>query len=953
MSNRVFNNSFLNKRLPYQNDSSIINIGMYSINQNENYTSDINEIFQKIKAESVSNIPSTSYQSVILLSFFIRRNRQNLDDIIKKISFFLNSNSDINYKILVNTINMVLNLLTENNHIMIFINMVLPILVNYLSFYNKSLSAFEEINNTIGRLLKIGGISIKQIIETNIESLMLKFLKENEYTSFKYENTKFALIQYLCKIMENSSLFVFNKIKEKKTFEIFLEVLDYYKDPKPEIRYIVGELIKQFIHMLNDRDSKTKKEYLTIIYNYLYSQYVIHAQENNNTPTDNNLVSGFLIILQKIYFSEPSFLKDPPLYTKLVNNLMKCRNCIKNNEIRIEFIKFVPLLLQMNKDLFIENFLKDFLEYSNSLLDIKTSEDILNPLFLTMGTLSLAVNRELFEISIEPLLSLIKTLFKDKDILDKEMIKCLSDLFNNKDNIYLEVIRKEVKLFDILKKLFRTSVSSYQLEFLESIMSSFNNFSREHLTTAITSLNVVSLILFDEQFELEYFYQSLDDNIKELISPQLNTILSETSQYIRNNLTNQNSSIMTNLGVNLNIIRTLVSGVIEPPPEEEKEDKIKTPPIYIKCKCLNDEKLIIDTLNLFSKVKNSIFGKDMLIFFQKKILLFLSFGSGKIIKKILDITLCKFIKIYDDEVSLSTYYINKIFDSIIDLNMIKDDITIIIYAINICNKKTLFHDYILKEKDIYLSKIIGALSNSYIDDYIKEKLVKNIGVFASSDSKYNDKKYFITLVRKNIKGFLYIIENKEDIIQKENMVNLLLYYHKYLKNFLDLKLIENTMETLLYLMLGFNYKGNIIINILKVVCEILNNDLIKNNIGNNNKFDEYCQIVLLICIINIKESGVNTVKSEISLQTMYTIIKLQKINIYKDFTPKLSQILNSTNKKKNNNDLSPNKLLLKKSSNNFGINIEEKNYKTEHFLAMQNQNNNDINLYMLLFGEKG
>ena len=249
MSNMDFSTSYFNKKYSLQMRPSLINQGInYShtispIIQQENYISDINDIFNKIKAESTSNLQTSSYQSVTLLSFYIRRNRQNLDEIIKKISFFFNSNSDINNKILVNAINMILNLLTENNHIINFINMILPILVNYLTFYNKSLSAFEEINNTIGRLIKIGGISIKQIIEKNIESLMLKFLKENEFTSFKFENTKFALIQYLCKIMENSSLYIFNKIKEKNTFEIFLSILDYYKDPKPEVRYIVGELV--------------------------------------------------------------------------------------------------------------------------------------------------------------------------------------------------------------------------------------------------------------------------------------------------------------------------------------------------------------------------------------------------------------------------------------------------------------------------------------------------------------------------------------------------------------------------------------------------------------------------------------------------------------------------------------------------------------------------------------
>ncbi len=959
MANRI-NSSYSNKRYSIQIGSSIINqaknhnlMSSNTLSQSENYISDINDIFSKIKAESASNVPSTSYSSITLLSFYIRRNRHNLVDIIKKISFFFNSNSDINYRILVNGINTVLNLLIENNHIINFINMILPILVNYLTFYNQSISAFEAINYTIGRLLKTGGIFIKQIIEKNIESLMIKFSKEKELNTFKYENTKFALIQYLCKIMENASLYIFNKIKEKATFEIFLGILDYYKDPKPEIRYITGELVKQFIHILNDRDSKTKNEYLKIVYNYIYSQYVIHAQENNSIPNNSDLVSGFLIILQKIYFAEPSFFKDTALYTKLVDNLMKCKNCLKNNVIRIEFIKFIPKLLQMNKDLFIDYYLKGFLEFANSLLNLKTTVDIRNTLFLTLGTLSLAVDRELFDSTLKNLLALIKVLFKDKNILDKEMIKCLSDLFNNKDNIYLEAIRKELNLFEILKKLFKTSVSAYQLEFLQSIMSSFKNHTREHISTAITSLNVVSLILFDEHFELDYFYQTLDQYTEELISPQLKTILSETTTFIRKNIVNQNTSSL-NIGVNLNMFKNIMAGGAEPPPEELNKRKA---PIYIKCRCLKNEKLIIDALSLFSKVKNSLFCKDMLVFFQKKILLYLNFGSSKIIKKILDLIKCKFINIYEDDYSFSAYYINNILDAIFNLYLLNDDITVLVYAINACNKKTIFYDFILKEKDINISKLIGALSNSFTDEYIKEKLIQSIGIIANSNSIYNDKKYFITSVRKNIKRFLYTIENTEDIIQKENMVNLLLYYHKYLKNYIDFNLIENTMEALLYLMLG-DYQGYLVINILKVVCEILDNDLTKKNIGDNKKFDEYCQIILTICIINIKETGVNTIKSEISLQTMYQIIKLQKINIYKDYNPQLSQALYSKKHSNNNNgDFSPKKLLLTKDSENFSKIDEDdsKNLIAQHNYLMQNLNNDflDNNIYAQLFGGKG
>ena len=946
MSNRNFSVSFINKKIEGQNRASMMNPATSYNNglippviHKENYSNDINEIFDKIKAESASSVPSNTYQSILVLSFYIRRNRPNLDEIIKKISFFLNSNSgEINNKLLVSIINMVLNLLTENNHIINFVNMTLPILVNYLTFYNKSLSSFEEINHTIGRLIKTGGDSIKQIIEKNIESLMTRFVNEDEFTNLKFENKKFALIQYLCKIMENSSLYIFNKIKEKSTFEIFLGILDFFKDPKPEVRYITGELVKQFIHMISERDRKTKDEYIVIIYNYIYCQYVIHAHVSNGEPSNSDMVKGFLIILQKIYFSEPSFFKDPSLYTKLVENLMECKNSIKYPQVFIEFIKFVPQLLQMNKDLFIEHFLKDFLEFANTLLNINTSYEIRNALFLTLGTLSLVVDRGSFDSTLTNLLSLIKTLFKEKDILDKEMVKCLSDMFSNKDNVYLEVIRKELNLFEILKKLFRTSVSNYQLELLQSIMSGFNNFSREHITTAIISLNVVSFILCDDNCDLQYFYQNSDENTQQLISPQLPVILSEASKNIKKNILNQYTESF---------------------PDDETEDMSKNAPVYIKCKCLNNPKLIIGALRLFSKVRHSLFGKDMLIFYSKNIIPFLSFATSNVVKKILDIISCKFIKVYEDDINLSTYTLNNILDSINNVLITSHDISVVLYAIDTINQKPLFVDYVLQRKDIFFSRIIGNLSDPYMDDFLKEKLIKTIGLLASSNSKYNDKKYFITLVKKNIKTFLYTLENTDDIIQKENMVNLLLYYHKYLKNFLDFNLIENTMESLLYLMLGYNYQGNIIINILKVVCQLLNNDLTIKNIGGNKKFDEYCQLLLLICIINIKESAVNTFKSEISLQTMYTIIKLQKIDIYKDYTPKLTQTLNTVNENKTGKNTSPNKLFLKKLSVNLiQDKVNEKSSKnnlSENNEAITNINTekSQINILKLLFGEKG
>ena len=73
---------------------------------------------------------------------------------------------------------------------------------------------------------------------------------------------------------------------------------------------------------------------------------------------------------------------------------------------------------------------------------------------------------------------------------------------------------------------------------------------------------------------------------------------------------------------------------------------------------------------------------------------------------------------------------------------------------------------------------------------------------------------------------------------------------------------------------------------------------------------------------------------------MFQIIKLQKIDIYKDFTPKITKTLNNKTNQK-----SPNKLFLKKFSKNYEE--EEKDIKPKNIISDHN------NLNTLLFGEKG
>ena len=113
----------------------------------------------------------------------------------------------------------------------------------------------------------------------------------------------------------------------------------------------------------------------------------------------------------------------------------------------------------------------------------------------------------------------------EKNIFDIEIFKCLADLLNNKENLYLEAIVTKFDIYSILSKLFKTGLSTFKIEFLISIMTAFSSFSKQHISTVIASLNVVSLILWDEDFKLEYFYKEIEDKIDNFIDPKLEGIL--------------------------------------------------------------------------------------------------------------------------------------------------------------------------------------------------------------------------------------------------------------------------------------------------------------------------------------------------------------------------------------------------------------------------------------------
>ena len=204
MSRKSINPNLIRKSVVIKNPSNNRRLSFLQQNQNLIFSpnlipfesksdSGLKEIFKEAKKESLYRY-DPPYQSIKTLSYYIRRNRNNMEEIIKSLNKFLDNEESLSEKIIVNIVDTVLNLLTENSQIINFINSIFPVLVSKFYLTNQNISFLEELNNTIGKLIKIGVIYSRQIIENNIDSLFNKVSYENY---LKAENSKCAIILFI------------------------------------------------------------------------------------------------------------------------------------------------------------------------------------------------------------------------------------------------------------------------------------------------------------------------------------------------------------------------------------------------------------------------------------------------------------------------------------------------------------------------------------------------------------------------------------------------------------------------------------------------------------------------------------------------------------------------------------------------------------------------------------
>ena len=814
----------------------------YNIN-NENYSDnlkvndDLNSIFSSILKESFNN-KETKFNTSDLLSIFIRKNRNITNQTLKEISQFFDSNDSINPELLIQCMDSIYNSLIDKKQIINFINLNLPVMIKSLNKININAQNITTINRMyfyIGKYLNKGGIYIRELVEKNIDILLEIF---NPKKPKPKDNAKLISLKLLSQILKNSPTLSFNKLVAKDCFDTFLNVTDCYKDANKDIRVANGILIYNFLQMFTGRDRETKYFYLRLLYEKINLEFTTSLKKNKEIPKDYLILSGLFITIENINLSEPLFFRDISNFTSLIKNLFKCFDS-KNNNIKIEFIKFIPKLYKLNKTEFKDNYENQFLGKINNILNKDTHHDIKNALFATIGKLSYYLEDESYNFFIDKFFTLIKSLILEKKYIDDDLIKCLSDLLNNKKSAYIKQI-KSINIQEFLPKLFETFFSTTKIDYLISLMKFYESNSEENITTVIISLNVVSHIICGDFFNLENFAKIYKKNI-------FNEGLQQTLLEIRENIF-----------------------------KSYKDDiyRKKTLSENFKLK-INNLQIILNALTLFSLIPNNLFFKDMFIFFNDKLLPLLEFAPIKIYKKIIDLLEKDFIKIYPDDINLSDYIFHNIIESIFTTSLNEQNIKIQNYSFKMISKKEKLVEYCFKDKNLDILKIFGFYSA--INEIItQERIIKTMSEIALKDS---DKNFYYVFVKKAIYSITFKFYYLDDLIQKENISYTLYYISKYFMNFFYPSIPVHLIDIANYLILTTDLRSILMINIFKTLIEIFKSNLVKD-VNDNVIFKENCDLIFILSFDIMKMESMYEAKYDILLELIYLIIKNQNIDIF-------------------------------------------------------------------------
>ena len=123
---KPYSNSIYQKSLLNQRTLSLVNINTPNFLTNscisQNNKLELDYILPLINKDS--NVKGPPYNSVKIISLYIRKNRNSIEETICKISNYFEQNNNLSINLILNLVNSILVLLIEKSQIMAFLNKI-------------------------------------------------------------------------------------------------------------------------------------------------------------------------------------------------------------------------------------------------------------------------------------------------------------------------------------------------------------------------------------------------------------------------------------------------------------------------------------------------------------------------------------------------------------------------------------------------------------------------------------------------------------------------------------------------------------------------------------------------------------------------------------------------------------------------------------------------------------
>ncbi|MCQ2817651.1 MAG: hypothetical protein MJ252_10335, partial [archaeon] len=456
--------------------------------------------------------------SIKQIASYLNLKRIYSDEVITKITDNLSVNLEvIPGETLISLIDNLFKVLQENSiSVTFYLNKIFPLLLLMVFRLNLDKTQFDLVTSTFGNLIKLCGVTSSQIIENQFKAIFENFSNEE---NFKFEFSKYALINCFTELIKNSPVISYNQIIDY--YGLFKEIIENYKNPKEHIRIAIMNLIKEYLLLLGTRDKSKSGEKLNDVYMICINK--IKTEDVNEA----NVVHGIILVLEA--FCQSKEFLDNDKFEIAMNFLSKKKNH-KNNKIKIAIMKVLPIIAELNNKKFEQNYSDSINQFYIALYSSKSSEEIKGQILIYFGKLCTILSFDNLKVYLSNIISFTKKDLKNNPnnfnikILDfLALILKADEIKEDKSKTYFNYLSNEFPFSEIVDTMFNCGFYESHVNYLTTLLSiyeddTFNN-SFLVMNIIIVILNVISVIISDRKFVIRTSIKNFINFDPTLLSP--------------------------------------------------------------------------------------------------------------------------------------------------------------------------------------------------------------------------------------------------------------------------------------------------------------------------------------------------------------------------------------------------------------------------------------------------